>query len=289
MSAGPPLRVVNLAGMTIGFVPYHWAMIAGSVVQTGAKSGIRILSKTITDRYLRTANLHLFKPRGLSVRICTAAAMQHLVRRGWAQQQQWGGGRHEGGGGLLRRSIGMLAGAGEARGLGGRLGGSSGQRFDDRYTIEDRRGRQGGLIGVLAGAAEARVLGGRIDANSGDPSSGRSDRRSDRRQARKDRHNKGGLVRGIMGTLLVTNRGGTSADHGGGILARGAGGRDADLLEYRKSSNVLWVVIMSSDMDQDIHGIEMAESHEDEERIDERTWQAEMSVEREELEVNQRY
>lgn len=41
--------------------------------------------------------------------------------------------------------------------------------------------------------------------------------------------------------------------------------------------------------DQEIDGIEMAESHEDEERIDERTWQAEMSMEREELEVNQRY
>lgn len=220
-------------------------MIAGSGVQTGAKSGMRTLSKTITDRYLRAANLRLFKPRGLSVRICTAAAMHHLVRRGGPQ---WGGGRREGGGGFLGRSIGMLAGAGEERGLGGRLGGSSGQRFDDRYTIEDRSGRQGGLIGMLAEAAEARVLGGRLGADSGDRSSRRSDRRSDRRQARKDRHDKGGLVRGIIGSLLVTNREGSSGDHGGRIPAPGAGGRDADLLEYRKSSKVLWVVIMSSDM-----------------------------------------
>lgn len=38
--------------------------------------------------------------------------------------------------------------------------------------------------------------------------------------------------------------------------------------------------------DQEIEGIEMAESQEDEERVDERTWQAEMAVEREELEFD---
>jgi hypothetical protein len=40
---------------------------------------MRVLSKTLTDRFLRAANLRLFQPRGLSVRICTAEAMQQLV------------------------------------------------------------------------------------------------------------------------------------------------------------------------------------------------------------------
>ncbi|KAF7351379.1 hypothetical protein MSAN_01569600 [Mycena sanguinolenta] len=88
MTASPPLRVVNVVGMAIGFVqvvsklseiPYHWAMLAGAAIQVGAQTGMRALSKTLTDRYLRTANIRLFKPRGLSVRICTTAAMQHLV------------------------------------------------------------------------------------------------------------------------------------------------------------------------------------------------------------------
>ncbi|KAF8171961.1 hypothetical protein K438DRAFT_1981774 [Mycena galopus ATCC 62051] len=85
MTASPPLRVAILisfiAGMVIGFVPYHWAMIAGAAMQTAAQTGMHVLSKTLTDRYLRAANLRLFKPKGLVVRLCTTAAMQHLVMR----------------------------------------------------------------------------------------------------------------------------------------------------------------------------------------------------------------
>ncbi|KAF7365714.1 hypothetical protein MVEN_00445100 [Mycena venus] len=76
MTASPPLRVVNFAGK-----PYHWAMIAGAVSQTAAQVGIHVISKRLTDRYLRAANLRLFKPKGLVVRLCTTAAMQHLVMR----------------------------------------------------------------------------------------------------------------------------------------------------------------------------------------------------------------
>ena len=40
---------------------------------------MHVLSKTLTDRYLRAANLNLFKPRGLSVRLCTTPAMLRLI------------------------------------------------------------------------------------------------------------------------------------------------------------------------------------------------------------------
>ncbi|KAF7351380.1 hypothetical protein MSAN_01569700 [Mycena sanguinolenta] len=43
---------------------------------------------------------------------------------------------------------------------------------------------------------------------------------------------------------------------------------------------------MNSDMDEEIEGIEMAESQMNEERVDERTWQAEINAEREELEFD---
>ncbi|KAJ7195481.1 hypothetical protein GGX14DRAFT_676698, partial [Mycena pura] len=75
MTASPPLRVVNLAGTQ----PYHWAILAGAVMQIAAHTGMHILSKTVTDRYLRAANRRIFRPRGLVVRLCTTAAMQHLV------------------------------------------------------------------------------------------------------------------------------------------------------------------------------------------------------------------
>ncbi|KAJ3996000.1 hypothetical protein F5050DRAFT_1762764 [Lentinula boryana] len=77
--ASPPLRVVDMAGKIIGFVPYHWAMIAGALISTAAGVAIHVLSKTLTDRYLRAANLNLFKPRGLSVRLCTTPAMLALL------------------------------------------------------------------------------------------------------------------------------------------------------------------------------------------------------------------
>ncbi|KAJ6477860.1 hypothetical protein C8R47DRAFT_1198686 [Mycena vitilis] len=83
MTASPPLRVLTLpiSGAVIGFVPYHWAMIAGNAMQLVAEAGMYVLSNTLSDRYLRAANLRLFQPKGLAVRICTTAAMQHLVMR----------------------------------------------------------------------------------------------------------------------------------------------------------------------------------------------------------------
>ncbi|KAJ3735508.1 hypothetical protein DFJ43DRAFT_1036988 [Lentinula guzmanii] len=77
--ASPPLRVVDMAGKIIGFIPYHWAMIAGALISTAAGVAMHVLSKTLTDRYLRAANLNLFKPRGLSVRLCTTPAMFALL------------------------------------------------------------------------------------------------------------------------------------------------------------------------------------------------------------------
>ncbi|KAL5487557.1 hypothetical protein ACEPAI_5665 [Sanghuangporus weigelae] len=79
MSASPPLRVVEFAGMVIGFVPHHWAIIASAGIQFAAGTGIYILAKTLTDRYLRRANTEYFAPRGLRVRICKTAAMRQLT------------------------------------------------------------------------------------------------------------------------------------------------------------------------------------------------------------------
>ncbi|KAJ7784324.1 hypothetical protein B0H16DRAFT_1259740, partial [Mycena metata] len=81
MTSSPPLRVVDLAGMVVGFIPDHWAIIAGTAIRTVAIIGARVLSKTLTERYLRAANLRLFNPKGLSARLCTTAAMQSLVMR----------------------------------------------------------------------------------------------------------------------------------------------------------------------------------------------------------------
>jgi hypothetical protein len=58
-----------VAGKAIGFVPHHWAMIAGTLMQTGAQVGNHVLAKTLSDRVLRVANRDYFGPRRLAVRV----------------------------------------------------------------------------------------------------------------------------------------------------------------------------------------------------------------------------
>ncbi|KAG9000685.1 hypothetical protein FRB94_005233 [Tulasnella sp. JGI-2019a] len=79
LAASPPLRVLDAAGMIIGFVPYHWATLAGPLIQVGAQVGAHVLSKGLTDRYLRIANDNFFAPRGLRARLCKTAAMRQII------------------------------------------------------------------------------------------------------------------------------------------------------------------------------------------------------------------
>jgi len=48
-------------------------------MQASAQTAMRVLSKTLTDRYLRSANERIFHPRGLSARICTTPAALKLI------------------------------------------------------------------------------------------------------------------------------------------------------------------------------------------------------------------
>ena len=54
-------------------------MLAGVILQVGAGTGITVLAKTLTDRYLRRANKEYFAPRGLRVRLCQTSAMRQLI------------------------------------------------------------------------------------------------------------------------------------------------------------------------------------------------------------------
>ncbi|KAJ7062122.1 fungal chitosanase of glycosyl hydrolase group 75-domain-containing protein [Mycena amicta] len=358
MTASPPLRVVSLAGMVVGFVPYHWAMLAGAAIQTSAEVGMRVLSKTLTDRYLRAANKRLFKPRGLSVRICTSAAMQRLVlppdalavHSGEAITKLDRVGRKVGSvlmkvplpmANLLvhavakkpprvaamdvnsrpskkllatQRRVAALDGyilplnfavpkATKAEGVMDTMA-SWGVKFDawregrkqtkaedSRVELEAmengqqwpsndfRRGSgggglllgRGGLIGGVINLAETRLRGGeRSPSNT-----------NDRPAARRTNSN----LAGLLAQRVLGPRGNNSSlDPEMRRLRMQVS--NADLQEYWESSKLLWVVIMSSDLDAEIDGIERAESAEDEEQVDEDAWRAEMAVERQERELD---
>ncbi|KAF8343179.1 uncharacterized protein EI90DRAFT_3115695 [Cantharellus anzutake] len=87
IGASPPLRVIDLAGLVIGFVPNTWTLIAGIVLQTTAQTAAHILSKTLTDRYLLKANRTYFEPRGLRVRLMKTEAMHHFIGIGRGKEE----------------------------------------------------------------------------------------------------------------------------------------------------------------------------------------------------------
>ncbi|KAJ7741978.1 hypothetical protein DFH07DRAFT_837188, partial [Mycena maculata] len=333
MTASTPLRVVNIAGLVIGFLPYHWGQIASAVIQTGAQIGMRVLSKTLTDRYLRAANLRLFKPRGLSVRICITAAMQHLVMHtpiteGPSKLTRFS----RGVGSLLLRiplpitSVLVHAVADappKVPAMGPdsyrskkllatqrRLAALEGQALSLDFEVPKPVKVQGAMDTMASwgvrfeswreGRRQTKAEKGRlqlaqIESGAASPQPPRG--------LLGDGLLGGGLFGiGLLGRgfrFLVRWRGGgeRDSDQGGrgalGWIPRLGNGqlelrvKDADLFEYWASAKVLWVVIMSSEMDEEIKGIELAESREDGETVDERTWQAEMNVESEELELDE--
>lgn len=99
MISSPPLQVIDRAGMLIGFVCVfrfsflassltksttkispHWTFaLAGNLMQTGAQVGMHVMSKTLSDRYLRAANERIFAPLGLRARLVKTRALRVLV------------------------------------------------------------------------------------------------------------------------------------------------------------------------------------------------------------------
>jgi len=100
---------------------------------------------------------------------------------------------------------------------------------------------------------------------------GRKERKDLRRAARRSRKRErgGGLISGLIGPKE-------------GRLERRVA--NADLIEHWAGDKVLWVVIMNADMDKEIEGIERAESMDNEERVDQKTWHSEIVKERDALE-----
>lgn len=72
-------------GKVIGFVPYHWAILAGILLQTAAQTAMHVLSKSLTDHYLIRANKTYFEPRGLKVRLMKTGALKRFTNQHGAQ------------------------------------------------------------------------------------------------------------------------------------------------------------------------------------------------------------
>ncbi|KAJ6462043.1 hypothetical protein C8R47DRAFT_993200 [Mycena vitilis] len=353
MTASPPLRVlsisaslISVAGMVIGFIPYHWAMIAGTVMQTAAQTGMHILSKTLTDRYMRAANLRLFKPKGLSVRLCTSAAMQHLVMRtgngaGPSTMDKIGRGvgtvllhapipfssrvvraiadkppkvhasiSNVGDGQKMplatQRRLASLEGyslplqldvppPAKAQNAMDKMG-QWGVQFDSWRTgrqqtkIEQKRRE----LARVESQLQRMGLGPPPHMGADWYEMGRRERKRERKRQRKQLRREDKLLyREDKQLRKAAKRSRRRERRGAGLIGSLIGPKEtklerrvanADLVEHWESDKVLWLVIMNAEMDREIEGIERAESMDDEERVDAKTWQAEIIKERDALE-----
>ncbi|KAJ7079690.1 hypothetical protein C8R44DRAFT_654049 [Mycena epipterygia] len=315
MTSSPPLRVVNFTGMVIGFVPHHWTLIAGNALQIIAETGMHVVSKTLTDRYLRAANLRLFKPRGLSVRLCTTAAMQHLVMRTEASR-----------GPSTLHKIG--------RGVGTVVLHAPILPFSSRIVraIADKPPKVHASISAVGdgrtmplstqrrlAALEGHALPLQLDVPPPARARGVIDamaawgvaletRRAEKKEDKVERWRRD-LAR-IDEQLRRMGVGSTSAgqtqvqaqmgagpsrerERGGGLISGLIGPKEsklerrvanADLLEHWGSDKVLWVVIMNGELDDEIEGIELAEGLENEEHVHHQAWKSQIVKERDALE-----
>ncbi|THU84222.1 hypothetical protein K435DRAFT_870493 [Dendrothele bispora CBS 962.96] len=430
--ASPPLRVVDVVGNIIGFVPSHWAMIASIAITTAAQTGMRVLSKTLSDRYLRAANLRLFKPRGLSVRLCTTPALLALLSSAGGAESSKKSGKEKAKSALnkvgrtvgtvllqapipyssrivraiadkppviapipgesmehmvVRRRLAFLVDPegdvggehGHGHGQGGgrdlalrlRLDGLEppkkpegvmemvntwGVKLDERKEKKKERrnkqrrralqmidqevgeGRRGYEVGASLNAgirastrssllSSSSSLSSSSQFHSGSHSPGysagavdmspmdsvskvwndrqerkaarreikevgrelRARHKAERRAMKREWKNERRALRGLPprpgGGLLFGPEGLVSAVLGPKQTPMQRRVANANLLEHWANEDVLWIVVMNGELDREIEGIEVAESLEDEERVDERSWRAEMEREREELMV----
>lgn len=280
-------------------------------MQTVAQTGMHILSKTMTDRYLRAANLRMFKPRGLSVRICTTSGMMALLHATEEGGEKSNSDKAKAVLNKVGRGVGTVlihlplpfssrivrAIADPAPSISPSYGSGSPSASSTPFfkrRMEMIHGHALPLdvdvpppakpVGAMdtvnswgvkfdqyrAGKKEQRDEQNRRNM-AGDYSglSGRRERRELRREERRARR---GPRQGLLSPILGPKE--TRAQRKV---------HNAELLDHWAGDKVLWVVVMNSDKDEEISGIEVAESAENEERIQDRDWENIMKLEEEEL------
>ena len=263
-------------------------------MQVSAQTAMHVLSKTITDRYLRAANTGLFKPKGLVVRICTTPAMMALItseeqRRKTRMEKAKAALNKTGrvaGGLLLRLPLPLTsriirAVAGPAPQISASSSDSSLSGKESMQLMINRRMQliEGHALPVVFNFQKPdkpegimQVMdswGVKFDAYRGN-------KREKKREANR-RLLSGGAPQTLQeATTQWRDR--RQRDRGrGGLLSEIIGPKETkletrvkndELLEHWGHTESLWVVVMNADNDEDIEGIEIAENWEDEERVD---------------------
>ena len=80
LTGSPPLAVMNMVGQGLGFVPNHWAQLAGSLTQLAVGVATYAVIKTRCAMFVKKSNAEFFEPRGLKVQIKSTEEMAKICR-----------------------------------------------------------------------------------------------------------------------------------------------------------------------------------------------------------------
>ncbi|KAL1715459.1 hypothetical protein EV715DRAFT_207330 [Schizophyllum commune] len=282
----PPLRVVDLVGNILGFIPFDWAVIASIVLPIGAQLGMFALSKTLTDRYLGAANDRIFRPRGLVARICTTAATQKLLGLSNVPEEEggWKGALNS-----VGREVGKLV-LKPSMPDGNLDAGASEEDKTKRRITRRLEALEGAALPVsldVPPPAKVEGFANKMQAHGVKFDEGVAKDKEKRRAARlktlaeveaklaeleaKDSSKVGFLDR------LAAKRAKDRRE----LLQRRIA--NAQLREKWETDEVLWLVIVDAAKDQDIFGIDEAEKEKD---VSEEAWRREIELEEKRLGLN---
>ncbi|KAL1762459.1 hypothetical protein FB107DRAFT_198866 [Schizophyllum commune] len=284
----PPLRVVDLVGNILGFIPLDWAVIASIVLPIGAQLGMFALSKSLTDRYLGAANDRIFRPRGLVARICTTAATQRLLGLSNVPEEEggWKGALNS-----VGREVGKLVLKTEPSMPDGNLdAGASEEDKTKRRIMRRLEALEGAALPVSLNVpppAKVEGFANKMQAHGVKFDEGVAKDKEKRRAARletlaeveaklaeleaKD-SSKAGFFDRLAAKRIKDRR---------ELLQRRIA--NAQLREKWETDEVLWLVIVDAAKDKEIFGIDEAENEADVAVMSEDAWRREIELEEERL------
>ncbi|KAJ3873964.1 hypothetical protein F5051DRAFT_417990 [Lentinula edodes] len=302
MAASPPIRIVGASGPVVGYLPYHWAKLPSTSMHVDPHTGHRCLARSLTDHYLRTANINIFKPRKLVARICTTSALLILTAKAEKPDdtmKKVGRGalavaRHMPITGLIVRQVSKS-----------KSNENKKQKDEDMYQPIGRRRLsliEGRALPLSTGGSPPHATHGVMQtmARYGVHLGGtRAEKKEfERRRAMEVFEEAGVTAEGVNNNnyhIDYSMGKGARAIERAERRRRGIGGQgrqvklevptggEGDLLRTWATDKLLWFVIMPVEKDMEIEDIILAEGAANEENVNHKVWMGEMIFESEEM------
>ncbi|KAE9402233.1 hypothetical protein BT96DRAFT_1017793 [Gymnopus androsaceus JB14] len=299
MAASPPLRIVGASGPVV--VRIAGQNLPGNSMQIDPQANNRTLLKSLSDLYLKAANINVFKPRGLVARICTTSAMLILLSKS-SREPSDDAIKKVGRGALtvaqhmpITYLVRQAIKAREAKKLESTKEEALYQPLGQRRLalIEGRA-----LPTLSAGGFPPQTTQSitQITSRCGVSLSGamREEKKDGERRRAMARFEEAGVSngnnfidhsvgRGARTIARAERRRAQTGGQGRQLRLELPNGDEGALLETWAADRLLWVVIMPVEKDADIEDIIIAEDPANEECVDHSVWMGEMLFESEEM------